>query len=380
MNEEYFKEIIHSYLSNQASEKEIEDLTGWINGSDENKKQFFECRRAWILTSQALPRGLFNKAKYEEWKKLSEKLPGEIRTMPAIIISPVQKFIRIAAIFLLLVSIGSLSAWRITTKHLHNFVNRDIVHQISVPKGSNSEVVLPDGTKVSLNAGSTLSYKGSYGLTDRSVNLIGEGYFDVVTDPEVPFIVEAQGLRIKALGTKFNVKAYPEEKAIITTLVEGIVLIEGKGVNLRLTPSQKATYVKSGETQLSQGVEEKPEGRIKTSIPGEQIKPSEAPKVKLASNVDVMELTAWKDGRLVFNSEKLSTLSVLLERKFNVSININSEELLNNRFTGTFHKETLEQILDIINLSAPIKYQIEKGIVLIKIDEKRRAIYKEVTN
>jgi transmembrane sensor len=373
-NEEYFKEIIHSYLSNGATEKEKEDLTTWIDKSDENKKQFLEYKRAWILTSQAVPKGVFNKAKYEEWNKISKKLSTGNKDVKPGNISLITKITRIAAIFLLLVSIASIGAWRITSKKLNDFLNMESIHQVSAPMGSKSEVILPDGTKVSLNAGSNISYTGNYGLTDRTVKLTGEGYFDVVTNPKIPFVVDASGLMIRALGTIFNVKAYPEDGTVTTTLVEGLVHIQGKGIDLTLTQRQKATYEKSVIPD-----EVKPEMPAKEIVRDKKETTTEAPRVKLTSNVNILEQTAWKDGRLVFNSESLGTLSVLLERQFNVSINIDSEELKNYKFTGTFHKETLEQILDILKLSAPIKYNIQKGIVRISIEEKRKHIFREVT-
>ena len=374
---EYINILIHNYLSNQASEKELKELLMWINQSDDNRKKFIEYRRIWMLTSQAQPRGKFNKAKYEELKNLAQKMGGDEKSIKIISITPLQKFIRIAAVLLLLISIGATIAWRVTSNRLNTFTTREIAHQINVPKGGKSEVILPDGTQVILNAGSSLNYSANYGFSDRNVILKGEGYFNVKTNPAMPFIVDAYGLKIKAFGTTFNVKAYPEEKIITTTLVEGIVRIEGEGVNLTMNPKQKVTYVKAEQRQeISKGI--KTEDPVKKDI---QIKPAEnieEQQTSLTSNVNTFELTAWKDNRLFFNAEKLQNLAVLLERKFDVAIQIESEELLNYKFTGTFHQETLEQILDIINLSAPIKYSIYKGIVRINLDVKRKAVFKEM--
>ncbi len=379
-SEEYINILINSYLSNQASEQEVKELVLWINQSDDNRTKFIEYSRVWMLTTQAQPKGKFNKAKYEEWNKLSEKLGSDNKNIPVISTSPLQKFIRIAAVFLLLFSIGATIAWRVTSNRLNNFANKENFHQIIVPKGSKSEVILPDGTQVTLNAGSSLSYSTNFGLTKRKVVLNGEGYFNVTTNPGVPFIVDALGLKIKALGTIFNVKAYPEETSITTTLVEGIVKIEGEGVNLTMNPKQKVTYIKANQRQEISSAQ-KTEESAKKDIPLKPAESSEEQQIKLASNVNTYEHTAWKDGRLIFNSEKLRTLAVLLERKFDVAIKIQSEELLNYKFTGTFHQETLEQILDIMNLSAPLKYNIEKGIVTVNLDVKRRAVFKEmITN
>ena len=144
-----------------------------------------------------------------------------------------------------------------------------------------------------------------------------------------------------------------------------------------LCSGQKITYIKAEGKQMIP-LKEKSEKDIKTVDQGKKHTLARSPKVRVASDVDTYELTAWKDGHLVFNAEKLSTLAVLVERKFNVLIKIESEELLDYRFTGTFYKETLEQILDIINLSAPIKYEIREGIVKISLDPKRKSVFKEV--
>jgi transmembrane sensor len=94
--------------------------------------------------------------------------------------------------------------------------------------GGRSEVILPDGSKVKLNAGSNISYSNNFGYAERNILLEGEGYFEVETNPQIPFVVEASGLKIKAFGTIFNVKAYPEEEEITTTLVEGMVKLREK--------------------------------------------------------------------------------------------------------------------------------------------------------
>jgi transmembrane sensor len=377
-NEEYFKSLIHCYLSNQASEKDVEELQLWIVQSDDNRKQFIEFSRAWMLTSQSSSRGKFNKAKYDEWKKLSDKLSAKGEKIPRITISPLQKALRIAAVFLLLVSAGSTIAWIITSQRLQSLVSMETINHFNVPLGGRGEVILPDGSKVRLNAGSNISYSNNFGFAERNIILEGEGYFEVKTNPQMPFVVEASGLKIKAFGTTFNVKAYPEEEEIITTLVEGIVKIEGENIDLAMTPSQKVTYIKG---QYRHVLEEEEETRPGEEIcaPEKRLEIIEPPRLLLARNIDTREITAWKDGVFIFTAEKLSNLAVILERKFNVSIEIESDELKNHRFTGNFHKETLEQILGIINMSAPIRYEIEKGVVTIRLDQRRIHLFRELS-
>ena len=377
-NEEYKKTLIHSYLSSQASEEEVEELQLWIDQSDDNKKQFVEFSRAWMLTSQSSPKGKFNKAKYDEWKKLSDKLTAKDKKTPVISISPLQKAIRIAAVFLLLVSVGATVAWRITSQRLQSLISMETVQHINAPLGGRSEVILPDGSIVKLNAGSNISYSNNFGFAERNIMLEGEAYFEVETNPQMPFVVEASDLKIKAFGTKFNVKAYPDEEEITTTLVEGEVKIEGKNIDLTMEPSQKVTYIRARYRQ-SLPEEEETRAEEEISAPEKRVEIIEPPRLLLANNINTREATAWKDGIFIFEDEKLSNLKVILERKYDVSIEIESEELKDHRFTGTFHQETLEQILGIINLSAPIKYEIEKGVVTIQLDQRRMHIFRELS-
>jgi transmembrane sensor len=371
--------LIHSLLSNQATEKDVEELLKWADKSDDNKQKFLELRRIWLLTSQVNPRGIFNKAKYDEWNKLSGLLGEKEKKAGVPGISIFQNLIRIAAVFLFILSAGTTIAWIITSQKLQSFISLETYHQVNVPFGGKGEVILPDGSKVNLNAGSHLSYSSNFGHTSRNVVFEGEGYFEIETNPEKPFVVTASGLEIKALGTKFNVKAYPDEDEIITTLIEGIVNINGDNINLTMTPSQKVTYIKSSTQQKPAKAEQTGQIPGKTD-PEKKIATAKMPVVKLANNINTEEITSWKDGIIIFNSERLGDLAVRLERRYDVSININSRELKEHRFTGTFQKETLEQILGIINLSAPIKYKIDKGVVIIDLDERRRAIFRELSS
>jgi transmembrane sensor len=377
-NEENFKSLINSYLSKQASKEDYNRLKTWIEHSKDNKKHFIELSRTWLLTSQVSSRGKFNKAKYDEWKKLSEILTAKAINTSVIPISPLQKVIRIAAVLLLLVSVGATIAWRITSQRLHNLISMETVHRINVPLGGKSEVILPDGSMVKLNAGSNLTYSGHFGLHERIVMLEGEGYFEVETNPELPFVVEASNLKIKAFGTKFNVKAYPEEEEITTTLIEGVVKIEGVNIDLTLEPSQKVTYIKARYRQVIPE-EGKIEAEEEAGAVGKKVEVIEPPRLLLAKNINTREITSWKDGFYIFSNEKLISLAVILERKYDVSIKIESEELMNHRFTGTFHHETLEQILSIINMSAPISYKIDNGVVTIQLDKRRRHIFEELS-
>jgi transmembrane sensor len=284
----------------------------------------------------------------------------------------------------LIFSTGALtSLWLTRTKSVgDNLTN--IKSEVIAPRGAKSEVILPDNTKVWLNAGSRLHYRGDYGINNRNVYLEGEGYFSVVKNPAKPFIVNASGLEIKAFGTSFNVKAYPEEKYITTTLVEGIVKIEGKGLNLSLKPNEVLVLVKEASKIAVDNNKDAAisSGDKKNDNPGsgENKNTSFSKDILLKTDVNTNIYTSWKDNCWIIQSETLGNIAKEMERKFDITVYIESPELNQYTFTGTFYKETLEQILDILKLTAPLKYEINKGIVVIKTEEKRKSIYDTFRN
>ena len=114
--------------------------------------------------------------------------------------------------------------------------------EIKVPLGAISEIILPDSSQVMLNAGSTIRFRSDYNSNNRDIQLQGEGYFKVAKNENLPLIVNTGNLKIKAVGTEFNVKAYPDEGIIETTLVSGIVEISKEGqdnVQFDLKPNQR---------------------------------------------------------------------------------------------------------------------------------------------
>ena len=338
-----------------------------------------------MFASQGTARGKFNKAKYAEWNKLSGKILASPKTGTPVKLNKLYKAISIAAVFLLLLATGTIISLINTSSELRDIRRSETYQQIIVPMGGRSEVVLPDGSKVKLNAGSILSYNTNFGISEKIVRLEGEGYFEVEATPHVPFIVEAKDLKIEAHGTKFNVKAYPEDEEIITTLVEGVVRVMGENINLTMEPNQKVTYLMSRSgaiTPVNEEIESdevKPDASTREKITIEKSAKAQPARIQLANNVDTRKITGWKDGVFIFTSEKLSNLAVLLERRYDISIEIESEELKNFRFTGTFENETLEQVLAIIEFSAPIKYQVSKGVVNIRVDKERSHTFRELS-
>lgn len=206
------------------------------------------------------------------------------------------------------------------------------------PLGMKSSVILPDGSKVTLNAGSTLTYPSAFITGERKVSIQGEGFFEVTHDTEHPFIVTANDIQVKVLGTKFNVKAYCDEDNIEVTLSEGRVCT---GL------AEEAPYI--------------------MMEPKQQVRFDKTKRLFSKRIVNLDNYMAWKDGKFYFNSVTFQNIARQLERKFNVHIHIASDDLRNTVFTGDFVRgENLEQILRVMTRDKRIKYNIDGDQISIK--------------
>lgn len=377
--ENYFKVLTYSFLSNDISDAEVDTLLEWLKNSDENKKQFLEYKRVYFLSLNIETPTRFENSKSEAWNRVYNQIDfsdsEESEDLDSNRMNMFKQIMKIAAMFILFFGMGSLFTYFVLPGKSIGHTVQKIVHEVVIPKGSKGEVILPDGTKVWLNANSQLKYDGEYGISNRNVSLQGEGYFKVKKNPNLVFAVLASGMKVKALGTTFNVKSYPDESLFTTTLVEGSVKIEGKNIDLKLKPKQIFTCNK-GLIDQDTAPDETIHQNNKKHL--EQPQNIEARSPNIVSNINVDVYTSWKDNQWIIDSENLSSIAKLLERKFNVTVDIKSKELLNYKFSGTFKKETLEQILDVIRLTAPMKYEIRNGVVIMDHDSGRNINYQDV--
>ncbi|MCD8081028.1 MAG: FecR domain-containing protein [Bacteroides sp.] len=209
--------------------------------------------------------------------------------------------------------------------------------QVSCAMGVHQTLQLPDGSTVTLNGGTTLSYPQQFGKKIREVRLQGEAFFDVQHDPGKPFVVYSEEIRVKVLGTRFNVEAYPNEESVTVTLESGKVAVcpEGSQVECILQPDQQAIFNK--ETR--------------------QLKRAQA---------NVTQATGWIVNDLYFHSTPLKDIVRKLERQFNVRFRITSESLANTPYTCDFtDDESLETILAVFALDKRFKYRQERGEYVI---------------
>lgn len=311
-------QLVDKYLRNETSEAEVAEIFQWIEAAPENRKEFIDYKKIHALTSQG------TENENHTWKMLFEP---QFRKQK--LFDTYRQVARYAAIFLLVFGSGigvQYIGWGIDKGQL--------VYQkgtsVASPLGQMTNIELPDGTRVMLNSGTSITYNGSYSSGERVVTLSGEAYFDVAKDQKHPFVVQTSSLNFVVHGTSFNIEAYPEEKIISTTLVEGSLGVKNKADKelLLLVPGENAHF------------------DVNTS------------KITL-SKVDTELYTSWKEGLITFRNEKLKDIARKIERWYNVEVIIKNPKLGEESYMGTIMKnKPIDQILEVLQLTSSLKYKI----------------------
>jgi len=213
---------------------------------------------------------------------------------------------------------------------------------IKIPYGKKFQLQLSDGTLVHLNSGTTLKYPVKFiAGENRQVFLDGEAFFDVAKDKKHPFIVNADNLNVRVLGTHFNVSNYPEDVSTDVVLVEGSVGMYhsdeefNAAKNTILKPGYKGSFNKENAT-----IRTKP---VITDI-----------------------YTSWINGGLTFRNMTFKNIITKLERRYNVTIINKNEKLANEKFNASFKEESIENVMSYFNDIHGINYTIKNNQILIK--------------
>jgi ferric-dicitrate binding protein FerR (iron transport regulator) len=188
--------------------------------------------------------------------------------------------------------------------------------EVITPKGQLSECVLADGTRVWLNAGTTLKYKAGFDGSTRQVELKGEAYFKVAPDPNKPFIVTANHVQVKVLGTSFNLKAYENDKLIETSLEEG-------KIELSIMEQDDQPLVMVAGQQVIYNIEDKTLNK---------------------GQVDLDMISSWRNGKYIFRDADMTTIVRELERLYDVKVHMGNGKFSEHRFRGVFSYD--DNILD----------------------------------
>ncbi|MDR1202479.1 MAG: FecR family protein [Tannerellaceae bacterium] len=237
----------------------------------------------------------------------------------------------IAASIAILLSISNIYIYRMV-EH-----TEEISQVVFSSPNAISNVILPDSSVVTLNAGSTITYETDYNKNQRKVCLEGEAYFDVRPADGKIFIVSTDMVEVKVLGTVFNVSAYPENGEITTSLISGSVQLDNKRAKeiCHLQPGQSAVYDKE-----TTGIE--------------------------INYYDSEYAIGWMTGKLLFRKKPFSDICKTLEKKFNCTIEVKNEEIHKKLFTGKFlNDETLPEILSIIQINILFRYKTENNHITI---------------
>ncbi len=235
---------------------------------------------------------------------------------------------------------------------------------IVTQKGSRSRTLLADGTTVWLNGESKLHYENDFTGATREVTLEGEAFFDVVKQKDRPFIVHTSGIDIKVLGTAFNVKSYPEDKNVETTLYGGLVQVlrhgDAAGKAIQLIPNHKLILPKQAAIETTKLSEDK---RLSLNEPASLfITPIDSTK-KESERIE----TAWRYNRLEFVGDNFEEVAKKLERWYNVTIVFTDEKVKQlYGLTGSFETETVAEAFAALKELYPINYKITNHEIFVE--------------
>ncbi len=225
------------------------------------------------------------------------------------------------------------------------------MQQVYVPYGKTLKIVLSDGTKVTLNAGSRFSYPAKFAEKQREVKLNGEGFFEVAKNAKRPFLVHTIGLTVKVLGTVFNLKAYTGDKKIETTLLEGKVQVD-----LADEPDKKIILLPNEKLTVSN--DRSPVKAQKTGV-----KEASKMKYQVATLPDIIsgeyQENAWINNEIIFTNQDFDDVAEQMERKYDVSFVFEDEGLKTEQISGVLKNESLDAALKILKMTTSFKSRTE---------------------
>lgn len=314
------EELLIRYLTHCCTPTEIREIDEWIAADQANADWLFEMERIW---------GLKDELRFSDKKEIEDAYTRFIsglqdtRSMKKIR-RPVfsLSWAKYAAAIVLIGLLGT---------NLYFLLDKDtdLTNIVEVPKGQRVALTLSDGTKVWLNSNSKFIYPAQFSLKERDVRLEGEGFFEVAHNANSPFTVHANLLRIKVLGTKFNVKAYKKETSFVT-LAEGKVevITDDDEQKITMKPNQQVSYSKEYGLAVDKDI-----------------------------NTDVVK--SWILGEAAYQNKRLDEITNDLERKFDVHIDILDRELSSEIFTCRFKgNATIDQILTLLKETRKLDYKI----------------------
>lgn len=290
-----------------ASSKEQKEFEKWLVESDESKEKEVALQELWASVDAAPDKAVYNSLRQVRGRITDSRRKKHIGSLP------LQSIVRVAVVVLLFVSAAAGAYWLFDSPSLVLAKQTKII----VHKGERKQVFLPDGSVVWINADSELTYGSDFNTTTRTVYLCGEANFKVKKDPECPFIVETNSMRIEALGTEFNVMAYANDVKTTASLHSGKIQIDLKSVEASesyiLTPNQQLEYDTEHKTVTQTSSEN--------------------------------SSAEWVSGKLIFQGATLKEIIQALERHYNVSIMINQGESTDLYYIKFVQGESIQEAM-----------------------------------
>lgn len=334
------KDLLIKFLNNTCSEEELNIVLEWVNSESFRSDEI----KGWILedwNSFSQPEDQEDDSRLRSlFDKIQEKIDAGEQKVKQNSIKPIrfdgflQWLTKAAAVLLVPVLtflFYTLHENKVESARYSALATDSL--EVIAPIGSRTVVHLSDGSIVHLNYGSKLKYPRFFSGTTREVALTGEGFFQVSHNPKQPFIVKAGKLDVEAVGTTFNVLAYPEDNVIETTLVNGKVLL--------------TTQDNDGKTTI-----------IGAMIPGQHVEYQIKTGAVSSSSGDVEKYIGWTEGKLIFVDTPITQIAEKLNRMFNVDIEI-QDNVKDLYYTFTLVDEPLFQILDAMTIATPeMSYRI----------------------
>lgn len=322
-----------------------EEQSEWESAiQDERFRSDFELVRKHWSKYGTLPYNMINKE--GDWNLVLQKIRGN--AVPAKRFDSAMLLRYAAAVTFFLVA--SVGVWAV----LRNPTGEKLMTTIHAPNGTRTLITLPDSSSVWLNAGSKMSYDQDFGQDNRAIALEGEAFFDV-RRKAVPFSVKASDFYITVLGTAFNVKAYPDEDIVSTTLLRGSLKVKrvtasGKEEEFLLSPSEKLLLKGTDSSRANEAV-------------------------ILQKVADAASEADWKDGWLTVRGESLDELAKKIERIYNVKVIFEDESLKTYRYNGRIQQLSLEQVLNALALTSPVRFVIDESSVILRENPETRSRY-----
>jgi len=309
--------IIDHLLEGKQSSQGDPQLDEWQKANPENKNDLGKYQKIWTATADVSTLQKFDSER--AWNQVDSKLESRMNRT--------RQFKNIA----LVVSgmAASLLIFLCLTFYTNLFSNSEATIAMTTTYGSRSEVVLPDGSVVKLNAGSNIKYHYDQISQTRKVDFSGEAFFEVAKSKK-PFVIEtAEGLKVKVLGTKFNLSTYPEDRMAQTSLVEGKVELSQNGSpSLILEPGQMASLdKKSNEIKYTEG--------------------------------EISHITSWMQNKLYMDNMSLQDVCTKLERWYDVQITLSDKSLGEKiHYTGVLKEQTVLDVLNALCQLSSIRYEL----------------------